>query len=58
LHLAILGKHPEVVRILLAAGADPTIRDTKHKATATEWAEFFGHREIVRILTADEAKGK
>ena len=58
LHLAILGNHPEVVRLLLAAGADPTIRDTKHKASATEWAEFFGHKEIVRILTAHEAKEK
>ena len=58
LHLAILGRHPEVVRILLAAGADPTIRDTKHKATATEWAEFFGYKEIVRILAAHEEKGK
>ena len=58
LHLAILGRHGEVVRVLLAAGADPTIRDTKHNATATEWAEFFGHKEIVRILAAHEAKGK
>ena len=58
LHLAILGKHPKVVRVLLAAGADPTIRDTQHKATATEWAEFFGHKEIVRILAARKAKGK
>lgn len=58
LHLAILGNHPEVVRGLLAAGADPTIRDSKHKASATEWAEFFGHKEIVRILAAHEAKGK
>jgi hypothetical protein len=44
--------------VLLAAGADPIIRDTKHKASATEWAEFFGHKEIVRILTAHEAKAK
>lgn len=58
LHLAILGKHPEVVRILLAAGADPTIRDSKHKANAMEWAEFFGHKKIVRILAAHEAKSK
>jgi ankyrin repeat protein len=57
LHLAILGRHAEVVRVLLAAGADPTIRDTKHKATATEWAEFFGHKEIVRILAAHETRG-
>jgi ankyrin repeat protein len=58
LHLATLGKHPEVVRVLLAAGADPTIRDSKHKASATEWAEFFGHKEIVQILASHKAKGK
>jgi ankyrin repeat protein len=58
LHLAILGGHPEVVRVLLAAGADPSIRDTQHKANAIEWAEFFGHKEIVRILAAHEAKSK
>jgi len=58
LHLAILGGHPEVVRVLLAAGADPSIRDTQHKANAIEWAEFFKRKEIVRILTAHEAKSK
>jgi ankyrin repeat protein len=58
LHLAILGKHPEIVRVLLAAGADPSIRDSKHKANAIEWAEFFGQKEIVRMLTAHEAKSK
>jgi ankyrin repeat protein len=58
LHLAILGGHPEVVRVLLAAGADPSIRDTQHKANAIEWAEFFGQKEIVRMLTAHEAKSK
>jgi ankyrin repeat protein len=58
LHLAILGKHPEVVRVLLAAGADPTIRDSQHKANAIEWAEFFGQKEIVRMLTAHEVKSK
>jgi ankyrin repeat protein len=56
LHLAILGGHPEVVRVLLAAGADPNIRDTQHKANAIEWAEFFGHKEIVEILAAHQAK--
>lgn len=58
LHLAILGKHPEMVRVLLAAGADPTVRDTQHKANAIAWAQFFGQKEIVRILGAHEAKSK
>jgi ankyrin repeat protein len=58
LHLAILGRHPEVVGVLLIAGADPSIRDTQHKANAIEWAEFFGQKEIVRILAAHEAKAR
>jgi ankyrin repeat protein len=58
LHLAILGGHPEVVRVLLAAGADPTIRDTQHKANATEWAEFFRREEIIGILAAHGAQAK
>jgi ankyrin repeat protein len=50
LHLAVLGGHTEIVRILLAGGADPSIRDSKHESDAMGWAEFFGHREIVQIL--------
>ncbi len=50
LHLAVLGGHAEIVRLLLAAGADPGIRDTEHDADAMGWAEFFRHAEIVEIL--------
>jgi ankyrin repeat protein len=50
LHLAILGNHAEVVRVLLDAGADPAIRDTKHDSDAMGWAEFFRRSEIVEIL--------
>ena len=62
LHLAVLGNHPDVTRALLAAGADPTIRDTEHDSDALGWAQFFlqhrgdsaekrkrGH-EIARLL--------
>jgi len=41
LHLAVLSNHPEVVRTLLAAGADLTIRDTEHDSDALGWAKFF-----------------
>src|SRR5438105_8203000 len=41
LHLAVLGGHPEVTRALIAAGADPTIRDTQHDSDALGWAQFF-----------------
>jgi ankyrin repeat protein len=50
LHLAILSNHSEVVRILVAAGADPAIKDSKHGAGAIGWAEFFKRPEIVKIL--------
>jgi ankyrin repeat protein len=50
LHLAILGGHAEMTRLLLDAGADPTIRDDKHDADALDWAGFFRRDEIVELL--------
>lgn len=51
LHLAVMSDHPDVVRLLLAAGADPGIRDSKHDSDALGWAEFFHRTEIVSLLT-------
>jgi ankyrin repeat protein len=56
LHLATLGYHPEVVRILLNAGADPGIRDSKHDSDALGWAEFFRRQEVIEILRAHAEK--
>jgi ankyrin repeat protein len=50
LHLAVLANHPDVARVLLDAGADPTVNDTKHDSDAAGWAEFFGNKEIAEIL--------
>jgi len=50
LHLAAGWGHAEVVRLLLAAGADPAIRDSKHDGDAIGWAEFFRQAEIVQVL--------
>jgi len=50
LHLAALAGHDAVTRLLLEAGADPTIRDSKHDSDARGWAEFFGRREIARLM--------
>jgi ankyrin repeat protein len=50
LHLAILGDHLDAVRLLLAAGADPRIRDSKHHGDAMGWAEFFHREAIIRAL--------
>jgi hypothetical protein len=52
LHLTAFGNHVDVARMLLAAGADPTIRDDKHQSDPIGWAEFFGHPELARILAA------
>ena len=42
--------HQEIVRILLDAGADPSIADGDG-VTALQHAEQRGYREVVRILT-------
>ena len=53
LEAVILGdggrRHQEIVRILLAAGADPTIAD-KNGVTALEHARLKGYAVIARIL--------
>jgi ankyrin repeat protein len=56
LHLAALGGHPEVARLLLEGGADPRIRDSMHDGDALGWAEFFKRPEIVRLLEEHGAK--
>jgi hypothetical protein len=48
--------HPEVVRTLVEAGADPRIHDSKHDSDALGWAEFFQRKEIIRILEAHATK--
>jgi ankyrin repeat protein len=50
LHLAALAGHPDVARLLLDAGADPTIHDTKHDSDALGWAEFFRRSDIVEMI--------
>lgn len=50
LHLATLGGHTEVARMLLAAGANPRIRDSKHDSDAIGWATFFRQPEFATLL--------
>ncbi|MGH2900017.1 MAG: ankyrin repeat domain-containing protein, partial [Solirubrobacteraceae bacterium] len=42
--------HIELVRLLLARGADPIEADAKPWATPLEWARKRGHAKIVRLL--------
>lgn len=55
LHMAALGNHPDVVRLLLKNGANPFVHDSKHDSDARGWAEFFGRAEIVKLLDAPHA---
>jgi ankyrin repeat protein len=50
LHFAAMLGHADVVRALLAAGADQTFRDSKFDGDAIGWAEHGGRPEIVRLL--------
>jgi ankyrin repeat protein len=50
LHLAASRGHGEVVRLLLASGADVRIRDSKHHGTPLDWARHFGQPATLEIL--------
>ena len=55
LHMVAFSGSVEVAELLLAAGADPTIPDSKHDGDARGWAEHLGRMEIIRLL--DERGG-
>src|SRR6266550_879662 len=40
----------EIARLLLDAGADPNVRDDRHRATALGWAEFFGRDDMAELI--------
>ena len=42
----------DLARILLEAGADPSIRDDKYIATVPEWAEYCGQPRVTELLRA------
>jgi hypothetical protein len=42
----------DVIRILLAAGADPGARDALHDATPADWALYGGRAGAVAALEA------
>jgi hypothetical protein len=48
--MAIMQNHPEIVRMLLDRGADPSIRDSLHDGDARGWAVHFNAASIIQIL--------
>jgi len=52
LHLTSFSDCDECARLLLAAGADPRVRDGKHDGDAIGWAEHFGREGLRRLLQA------
>jgi uncharacterized protein len=58
LHLAARAGHVELTRLLLDAGADPSIRDTEHNGDAIGWAEHFGQGEVARLLREHARHGQ
>lgn len=63
LHWAAWEAKPEMVKFLLSQGADATLRDRDHKATARQWAEHrgqqlgprWGHGEVMEVLETASA---
>ncbi|MBC8107782.1 MAG: ankyrin repeat domain-containing protein [Anaerolineae bacterium] len=51
LHLAVADGNAEIIRMLIAAGADLTIRDAEFNATPADWADHFGRAEIISLFT-------
>jgi hypothetical protein len=50
LHLATAVGATEVVKVLLAHGADTAARDPQYDATPKQWAEFFHRDDLAAIL--------
>ena len=49
--------HVEIVKLLLARGADATVKDTFYGATAMTWALDGDHLEVVNALLAKDPAG-
>jgi hypothetical protein len=52
LHWAAFHGNTPMVRMLLARGADPTVREDSHGGTALDWAEY-GSRHGWQCRTGD-----
>jgi ankyrin repeat protein len=50
LHEAACHGRLDALRLLLDAGADPTIRDSRFDSTAAGWADHFGQHAARELL--------
>ena len=50
MHLAAQNGHVDVIRALLDAGADPTLRDALYDSTPAGWAEHEGQPAALEVL--------
>ncbi|MEO5841740.1 MAG: ankyrin repeat domain-containing protein [Acidimicrobiales bacterium] len=57
LHRAASGDDIDLVRELLALGADPTIRDKQFDATPLGWAQYCEQTEIIELLGGGDPTG-
>ncbi|HEY6761917.1 MAG TPA: ankyrin repeat domain-containing protein [Baekduia sp.] len=57
LQIAAQAGHGDAVEALLAAGADPTLRDALYNGPASGWAENGGHTALATLLREREAAG-
>jgi ankyrin repeat protein len=55
LHYAAKRNARDVVDALLAAGANPRLKDADHEATPSDWARFAGHFALATYLEDSEA---
>ena len=49
-HLAAADGRKEIIELLRAADADPSVVDDLYKSTPAGWARFYGHKELANKL--------
>jgi len=49
LHLAVQKQVPDIIKVLIAAGASPKIKSSKNQ-TALELAQSLNHAEVLKAL--------
>ncbi|WP_405674681.1 hypothetical protein OG292_02335 [Streptomyces sp. NBC_01511] len=58
LHAAAWNDDVETARTLIELGADPTVKDTEHDATALGWAEYGDNHRVAAYLRDLPARGR